>query len=76
MAIGRLRTLPGSFTEISTLAMAAAVRGVSAVAPTVSLDGKVVDDVRLSEAVLGMFSTTSSASWSCGYGRIEWRWRR
>jgi hypothetical protein len=23
-----------------------------------------------------MFSSTSSASWSCGYGRMERRWRR
>jgi hypothetical protein len=49
---------------------------VLAAAPTVSLDGEVADDVRLSEAVLGMFSSTSSASWSYGYGQMEWRWRR
>jgi hypothetical protein len=36
--------------------------GVLVAAPAVSLDGKVVDDVRLSEEVLGMFSSTSSAS--------------
>jgi hypothetical protein len=47
--------------------------GVLAAAPTVSLDGEVAGDVRLSESVLGMFSSTSSASWSCCYGRMERR---
>jgi hypothetical protein len=48
--------------------------GVLAAALAVSLDSEVADDVRLSEEVLGMFSSTSSASWSYGHGRMEWRW--
>jgi hypothetical protein len=50
--------------------------GVLAAALAISLDGEVADDVRLHETVLEMFSSTSSASWSCGYGRMERRWRR
>jgi hypothetical protein len=44
---------------------------VLAAFPVVFLAVKVADDVRLSEAVLGVFSLTSSASWGCGYGRME-----
>jgi hypothetical protein len=47
-----------------------------AASPAISLDGEVADDLRLPEAVLEMFLSTSSASWICGYGRMERRWRR
>jgi hypothetical protein len=50
--------------------------GILAAAPKIALDGEVSDDVRLPETVLEMFSSTSSNSWICGYGRMERRWRR